>query len=107
MYPVHTPAARNSDPSSSHYAADYMDASGKRAHQQHRAYAAVKAHPGKTSMELHTLTEICRFELARRLPECETGKLVRKGATRVCTISGRKAVTWWPAEPGEQLELVA
>lgn len=90
---MHAPA-RNTDPSTSHLAAAHMVNSGALHHQQGRALEAVKSHPGFTSNELSRVTGICRFELARRLPEVAEAGLVIRGAPRRCTISGRQACTW-------------
>lgn len=100
-------AARSQDPATSHEAADYMAESGKQAFQQNVAFLAVKAYPGHTSLEIAQEKHQCQFMLARRLPECEEQNLVYRGPARKCTVSGRKAATWYPVEPGQQLELVA
>lgn len=94
---VATPAARRTDPESSHQAAQIHTLSGKRAHQQDQAAAAVRKFPGRTSFELATCTGIDRYTLARRLPECETGGSVRRGTQRACTVTGRLAMEWMPA----------
>jgi hypothetical protein len=92
---VETPIARASDPESSHLAAKEITASGKRAHQQAQTIAAVRQYPGRTSQELCELTGICRYALARRLPECVTAGAVRKGIQRRCSVTGKTALTWW------------
>lgn len=94
---VETPAARASDPETSHLAAEEVTASGVRQQQIGLAIAAVRAHPDRTSMELSVVTGHDRYMLARRLPDAETAQAVRKGPARTCTVSGRKAVTWLPA----------
>jgi hypothetical protein len=83
-------------------AAEWITGSGARGKQQDRAAAAVHEFPGKTSFELADLItgdretrDWVRFMLAKRLPEC-VGR-VRKGAARACRITGRQAMTWWPA----------
>ena len=93
---VETPAARATDPISSHLAAEHITSSGARGYQQAQAAAAVRAFPGHTSFELALLTEINKYTLARRLPECVTAGTVMKGEIRECEITGRKALTWWP-----------
>lgn len=50
-----------------------------------------------TSFELALLTDLDRYMLARRLPECETAGRVRRGAMRRCTVTGRLAMEWLPA----------
>lgn len=93
---IETPAARSTDPITSHVAAEDVTRSGKRAHQQHQAAAAVRAKPGMTSFELAMACGLDRYMLGRRLPECEKGKAVMKGDARACKITGWLAVTWWP-----------
>lgn len=109
MLAIHTPAARSSDPSSSHDAADQHTRSGKRAFQQRMTAQAVTRYPGLTSLELSKKSGVERFLLARRLPECVTAGAVRRGPMRRCTQSKRpvECVTWWPSEASIQLELVA
>lgn len=94
---VATPAARRTDPESSHQAAEIHTLSGKRAHQQDQAAAAVRQFPGRTSFELALCTDLDRYMLARRLPECETAGRVRRGPMRACTVTGRLAMEWLPA----------
>lgn len=93
---VETPAARHTDPMSSHLAAEQITTDGTRGQQQAQAVAAVRAFPGLTSFELAMKTELDRYMLARRLPECVTGGAVHKGDARTCSITGRQALTWWP-----------
>lgn len=89
--------ARSDDPTSSHEAADFIVGSGKQAQQQAQAAAAVRKHPGLTSLELARATGIDRFVLARRLPEVEREGLIRRGIVRKCSASnGRSGVTWHP-----------
>ena len=88
--------ARSTDPDTSHLAAQHVVQSGVRAHQQHKALAAVRAFPGLTSLELAQAARCCRFQLARRLPELERDDLVTRGEARTCGVSGRKAATWHP-----------
>ena len=96
MIDVRTQAARNTDPATSHEAADFIVRDGSRARQQNRTVEIVRNCPGHTSNELADLCGLDRYMLARRLPECESAGAVHKGASRLCSISGRKAVTWHP-----------
>ena len=89
----HLPA-RSSDPLTSWSAAEHITTSGKAADQRAIAVSAVHKHPGRTASELSRLCPLDRYQLGRRLVEC--GELV-KGEARECTVSGRQAVTWWPA----------
>lgn len=92
---VETPAARRTDPVTSHLAAEQHTRSGARGHQQAQAIAAVRQWPGHTSFELAMLSGIDRYTLARRLPECETAGAVKRGAITECTVTRKKALTWW------------
>ncbi len=94
---VHTPASRRTDPESSHAAALHITRTGKRGAQQDQAAAAVRHYPAHTSFELALLTDLDRYMLARRLPECETAGRVRRGRMRHCTVTGRLAMEWLPA----------
>ena len=93
---VRTPAARRTDPESSHRAALHITRTGKRGAQQDQAAAAVRHHPSHTSFELALLTDLDRYMLARRLPECVIAGRVRRGAMRHCTVTGRLAMEWLP-----------
>lgn len=97
MMRVETPAARATDPTTSHLAAAEHTASGKRGHQQAQAVAAVRAFPGRTSFELALATDLDRYMLARRLPECETGRAVKRGEPKRCSVTGKLAMTWYAA----------
>lgn len=101
---MHAPA-RNTDPQTSHEAAEHMTVSGKRAAQQELTAKAVESYPGLTSLELARRCKMDRYMLARRLSECEAEKMVRRGATRRCAVSGRTAITWHPWDSVEQLPL--
>lgn len=90
------PIARETDPETSHLAAEEVTTSGRRAVQQHAVLAAVMAQPGLTSRELAQAAGMDRYVVARRLPELEAAKRVRKGEARECRVSKRQAVTWWP-----------
>lgn len=97
------PAARNTDPHTSHAADEFMTASGRRAAQQQMTVKAVECYPGLTSLELSDKTSMDRYVLARRLPECERDFAVKRGPSRRCTISGRDAVTWW--RPSDDIQV--
>lgn len=92
-----SPAARVSDPVTSHLAADDHTASGKRGRHIGIVIDAVHRHPGKTSAELSPLCGLERHEVARRTADAQECGAIRKGAIRRCNTSGRSAVTWWPA----------
>lgn len=92
-----TPAARNSDPETSHEAAEHVTRSGLRSHQQRQVFAAVREWPGLTSAELAQRMSMNRHAVARRLPELR-GVYVENGDARECTVTHRRALTWHPKE---------
>ena len=59
--------------------------------------AEVRAFPGRTSFELALATDLDRYMLARRLPECETGRAVKRGEPKRCSVTGKLAMTWYAA----------
>ena len=93
-----TPAARATDPITSHIADQRHKRSGDQAFQRALAVATVNAYPGRTSFELAMKSGHDRHMLARRLPECARQGLVKKGVIVECTITRHKAISWWPAE---------
>jgi hypothetical protein len=103
---MHAPA-KNTDPETSHEAAEFITSSGKRTAQQQLTATAVGLHPGLTSLELAKRCRMCRYLLARRLSECEAAKQVRRGPARKCSVSGRRAHTWFPPGLPIQMELAA
>lgn len=91
-----TPAARNTDPITSHMAALEITARGKRGRQQQLVLRIVIKNPGKTSRELADICALDRYQVARRLPELEAAGVIEKGPIRMCSIGGRYCVTWRP-----------
>lgn len=100
-------AARNTDPITSHIAAEVNVMSGRRKAQQALTVAAVLAYPGSTSRELHEITGIDRHVLARRLPELERRGMIKRGVSRICKYGIGPAVTWWGPDHVVQMVLVA
>lgn len=97
---IKTPAARATDPESSHLAAEEITESGVRQQQIGQAITAVRDHPGSTSRELAELTGLDRYMLGRRLSDAAATGAIRKGGKdemRVCQVSNRLALTWHPA----------
>lgn len=90
------PAARRTDDLTSHLAAREFTASGKREYHCAIVLSAVKAHPGRTSLELSLRCSLNRFDIARRLPDLLAAGFVRKGERRHCEVTGKLALTWWP-----------
>lgn len=94
------PAARKTDPLSSHEAAERVTASGKRQKQADVFLAVVQNHPGLTSAEIAKVAGYDRYAPARRLPELQRLGLITQGLQRACSADPRHgiAVTWWPKE---------
>jgi hypothetical protein len=101
------PAARNSDPVTSKLASAEITANGTREAQQGYTVAAVRAFPGRTSQELAEAARHDRYTLARRLPECERQKLVHRGPTKRCSVTGKLALTWFPGAAQSTTEQAA
>lgn len=115
---VQTPASRRHDPITSSLAEAEINASGTRARQQRIVNALVALFPRSTSAELAHLAEryclsvahrvyrdtpgqreaeacqLDRFQIARRLSECETAGAVQRAEARKCSVKGRKSLTW-------------
>lgn len=86
--------ARNTDPRTSHLAAADVIASGQQRRQHAAVLAAVQVNAGCTSAELARVHGLDRYAVARRLPELERMGLVQRCPARICTESGRPAMTW-------------
>ncbi len=97
--------ARSTDPQSSHIAAADLAAGGTLRVQQAKAEAAVIRHPGHSSLHLSTLTGLDRHMLGRRLPELAREGRIWRGPTAPCGTSHKRACTWWPVAPGENMTL--
>ena len=98
------PIARNTDPQTSHKAAE-RHTLGKRAIRQQQVFDLVSSYPGKTSGELSRLMVQSYPELPirsavesphKRLSDLEEKGLVVRGRERKCSDSGFQAITWWP-----------
>ena len=90
------PLARNTDPMTSHQAAEDAAKSGRVVSHIDRIVSAIKEHPGKTSAELAQITGLERHEAARRTSDAHALAMVVKGRARKCSLSNRNAMTWWP-----------
>lgn len=99
---IQTPAARASDPETSHEAAKSITASGERRRQQVQVLALVVASPGCTAGELAEVAAdwevgVDYFAIQRRVSELEP-QFVRRGETRRCSVRGTMQTTLWPVE---------
>jgi len=97
---IQTPAARNTDPVTSHLAIEQMNKSGNRVTQQDLVRNIVEDMPGKTAAEYaqelqkrgHDLEHV---QVQRRLSDLDF-LAVEKGERRKCSVKGSKMVTWRP-----------
>ena len=95
--PVVNPAARAKDPASSHEAAKRMKDSGQAQAQAARIFQFLQSRHREefTSREIAEALGMCRYAVARRVPDLrKLGKVARDAAGRECRIAGKKAVTW-------------
>ena len=96
--PIPTARARQSDPISSHMAAQIVESCGAADTQRANVLEYVREHPGQTSAEIAAGMGEQRHMPARRLPELRTAQLVRNGDVRMCAVSRRNGLTWWIVE---------
>lgn len=97
------PASRKADPITSKAADRAITHSGKRSGDVLKAAELVKLHPGSTCRELAKLGVMDNESLHKRLPDAASPEvgLIERGLDRVCFVTGRRAVTWWPKGYGE------
>ncbi len=95
-----SPAARSTDPATSHAAAREVTRNGVRDGQARAVLEALHGNPGSTTAELAKRSGIDRHAVARRMPELEKLELVRRGEPRKCGATERSALTWWPRKVG-------
>ena len=96
---------RNSDPHTSRLAAEIMERSGTRASQRQTILDYVRAHPDQTSKEIASGLGLCRYAVARRLPDLERDGLVCKAkqwdggvwVKAVKQVSGERDAVMWRA----------
>lgn len=88
------PLARNTDPITSHDAAEHMRESGKIGEHERIVLELVKMFPDSTSRELAEHTALGRHEVARRLPGLRDKGLVTQGEPRKCRLGRGRAVVW-------------
>ena len=91
---VPTPAARLTDPATSHEAAKNVLESGVVSRQSGLVLDMVRRNPGSTSRELGERGPVGRHAVARRLPELERAGAVHRAGARLCRIASRRATTW-------------
>ena len=88
------PAARNSDPSTSHKADKDITLDGTKEKQLQQVYKAVKQWRNCTSREIAEFAGLDRHMVGRRLPEDSRIKHNGESHKKKCQFSGRLALTW-------------
>lgn len=86
---------RKCDPPTSALAGRHAQTCGCAKRHRDLCLAVVKRQPGLTAREIEARIGI---KAHKRLPELRADKLVRNGRPRICTVSGRLAMTWHPQE---------
>ncbi len=91
--------ARNTDPGTSHAAAEKVEREGKAGSQRAAVLKYLRLQPGSTSGESAAALGIDRYTPSRRLPELRDGGFVRTGPPRTCKVQGSTCLTWYPVDP--------
>ena len=93
-YPnIQTPAARSTDPWTSHDAAEHVTKTGKRTRQQQQVLDLIREHPNCSSEELAGFGVLGYHQIARRIKELVTGGFIESCSVRV-NSRGRPVLTW-------------
>ena len=93
-YPnIQTPAARSTDPWTSHDAAEHVTKTGKRTRQQQQVLDLIREHPNCSSEELSEFGVLSYSQIARRTKELVTGGFIESCSVRV-NSRGRPVLTW-------------
>jgi CRP-like cAMP-binding protein len=95
--------ARNTDPATSHRAANRVEASRAAEAMRLRCFRVVCEQPGLTSAEVGSELGVDRYTPARRLPELRDDGLVRNGTVRSCNLVGSPCMTWYPTARGRRI----
>ena len=88
-----TPVARATDPDTSHLAGEDVTDSGARSRQQRMVLQGLVRYPNLTTRELAARMNVCRYTVARRMPELAPIYVSVVGKRR-CTVTGRTAQVW-------------
>lgn len=96
--------ARNTDPETSHEAAERITESGSRVPQCAIVLDAVRQHPGSTAAEIGEYTRLGHVPAQRRLGDLLRQGTVRQGEPRACYVKGSRMCTWWLAERQATME---
>jgi hypothetical protein len=90
--------ARTSHPETSLMTAKEFVASGKQQQGTIAALRLVQSNPGKTAAELDRIDGTKCRRIGKRLGDLRNDGFVRYGEKRVCTVGGKRCVTWFAIE---------
>ncbi len=96
------PRCHAHDPSTSFEAIETFRSSGRLGLHHRIVLDGVRHCPGGTHSEIAEGTCLDWLQVARRLPELERRRLVKKGPVRLCRIKDSRCVTWWLTSGGER-----
>lgn len=88
------PAARNSDPITSHLSDREISESGQRLTRARLFAELVSQFEGHTSNEIAHKFGLCRYEAGKRLSDARGMNLVVNGDNKKCDVSGKLAMVW-------------
>lgn len=92
--PLFAPAARTSDPATSHKAAARITRSGSRERRMDFFARIVRETPGLTAAELADRHGVQQYEASKRLSDAFRAGLITRGVPRACSVTGHEAFTW-------------
>ena len=93
-YPnIQTPAARSTDPWTSHDAAEHVTKTGKRKSQGEQAFELIAEHPNCTCEELASFGVLTYHQIQRRTKELVTANRIESCSVRN-NSRGRPVLTW-------------
>src|ERR1700693_2321979 len=96
-FPNRAPLASRNDPVTSTLAAAKFTQSGNRASRKSELLEWLRS-DGRILTSLENSSFSCgrfeRHDVAKRLPDLERDKLVRRCPERICSISGYQSITW-------------
>jgi hypothetical protein len=96
-----TPLARPADPSTSHEAADHIDATGVRSRMMRLALDLITANPGRAAAELEEMSGFHDGAVRKRLNDLRHAGRAKVGEPRTCAVTGRRAKTWFAQEAAQ------
>lgn len=98
---IETQAARNTDPVTSHLAAELFTSSGKRLSHNMRILRAVIDKPGMTAGEIAEATGLSQIQVSRRMADFKNIK-IKEGPQRHCDSLDHRplCLTYWPVVGG-------